>query len=172
MVGHGKADQGHQDVQGAIGSLRYEAVNDTANYGHLLVDSSQPATSAWKIRDDIKVWWRDSDIDAPRGVIKGDFRIGYSQGRNPGWFGPEYGFGWKLGDHFTDKPVLILKIAWGGKSLNADFRPPSAAAARGGVVGPYYTAMIEYARDCLSKLGTEFPEFDGMGYRIADFGWH
>ena len=172
MVGHGKADQGHQDVQGAIGSLRYEAVNDTANYGHLLVDSSQPATSAWKTRDDVKVWWRDSEIDAPRGVIKGDLRIGYSQGRNPGWFGPDYGFGWKLGDHFTDKPVLILKIAWGGKSLNADFRPPSAAAARGGVVGPYYTAMIEYARDCLSKLGTEFPEFDGMGYRIAGFGWH
>ncbi len=28
-----------------------------------------------------------------------------------------------------DGPILIIKTAWGGKSLNTDFRPPSA--------GPY-----------------------------------
>lgn len=172
MVGHGKSENGHQDVLGAIGSLRYLAVNDTANYGHLLVDSSNPATSAWKTRTDVKVWWRDSDLGTPRGVIKGDLKIGYSQSRSTTWYGPEYAFGWQVGDHFTDKPVLIIKCAWGGKSLNVDFRPPSAVTARGGVLGPYYTGMIDYARDCLSKLGTEFPEFAGMGYRIAGIGWH
>ena len=166
MVGHGKAEDGHGDVKGAIGSLRYQVEHDPKNYGHLV-----NADGTWKTRDDVKVWWRDSDINAPRGVIKGDLRIGYAQSRNPGWIGPEYGFGWTIGDRL-EQPVLIIKVAWGGKSLNVDFRPPSAAAARGGVVGLYYTALIEYTRDCVSNLGTEFPEWKGMGYRIAGIGWH
>jgi alpha-galactosidase len=32
-----------------------------------------------------------------------------------------------VGDHF-DEPVLLVKVAWGGKSLAVDFRPPSAGA--------------------------------------------
>lgn len=166
MVGHGKADDGHGDVKGAIGSLRYQVVNDPKNYGHLINKDG-----SWKTRDDVQVWWRDSDITAPRAVLKGDLKIGYSQSRNPGWFGPEYGFGWVVGEHIK-QPVLIVKVAWGGKSLNVDFRPPSAAAARGGVVGPYYKALIDYTHDCVSNLGTEFPEWKGKGYRIVGIGWH
>lgn len=166
MVGHGKAEDGHDNVKGGIGSLRYQVEHDPKNYGHLVNKDG-----TWKTRDDVKVWWRDSDITAPRAVIKGDLKIGYSQSRNPGWIGPEYGFGWTIGDRL-DQPVLIIKVAWGGKSLNVDFRPPSAAAARGGVVGPYYKALIEYTRDCVSNLGIEFPEWKGMGYRIAGIGWH
>ena len=67
---------------------------------------------------------------------------------------------------------MIIKVAWGGKSLNVDFRPPSAVAARGGEVGPYYTGMITYVRDALDNLDTEFPEWKGMGYCIAGIGWH
>ena len=37
----------------------------------------------------------------------------------------EVGFGWVLGDAL-DEPVLLVKCAWGGKSLAVDFRPPSA----------------------------------------------
>jgi hypothetical protein len=166
MVGHGKAEEGHADVKGAIGGLRYQVVNDPANYGKLVDKDGK-----WIVRDDVKVWWRDSDVSAPRKVIKGDLKIGYSQNRNPGWIGPEYGFGWAVGDHFK-QPVLIIKIAWGGKSLNADFRPPSAVAERGGEVGPYYKAIVEYTRDALDNLGGEFPEWKGKGYRIAGIGWH
>jgi len=190
MVGHGKSEDGAnpaynpslpigpdnlREIPGGLGCLRNLAVNDDlypdVDYRRLLVDPAQPATSAWKSRSDVKVWWRDSDLEASRAVIKGDLKIGYSQSRNPGWIGPEYGFGWAVGEAL-DKPVLIIKTAWGGKSLHVDFRPPSAVAARGGVVGPYYTGMIDYVRDCLTNLGTEFPEFNGMGYRIAGFGWH
>lgn len=42
--------------------------------------------------------------------------------------GPEFTFGLTM-DAAFDEPVLIIKAAWGGKSLNTDFRPPSA--------GPY-----------------------------------
>ena len=166
MVGHGKADEGHGDVKGAIGSLRYQVEHDPKNFGHLVNKDG-----TWKTRDNVKVWWGDSDINAPRGVIKGNLKIGYAQSRNPGWIGPEYGFGWAVADNIK-QPVLIIKCAWGGKSLNVDFRPPSAAAARGGVTGPYYTALIEYSRDCLSNLGAEFPEWNGKGYCIAGVGWH
>jgi alpha-galactosidase len=40
-------------------------------------------------------------------------------------FGPELGFGWVVGDAI-DEPVLIIKAAWGGRSLFHDFRSPSA----------------------------------------------
>lgn len=166
MVGHGKADDGHGDVKGAIGSLRYQVDHDPKNYGHLVNKDG-----TWKVRDDVKVWWRDSDINSPRAVLKGNLKIGYSQSRNPGWIGPEYGFGWVVGDKL-EQPVLIVKTAWGGKSLNVDFRPPSAAAGRGGMVGPYYKALIDYTHDCVSNLDTEFPEWKGKGYRIAGIGWH
>ena len=114
MVGHGKADDGHGDVKGAIGSLRYQVEHDPKNYGHLVNKDG-----SWKTRDDVKVWWCDSDITEARGVIKGDLKIGYSQSRNPGWIGPEYGFGWAVGDH-VKQPVLIIKCAWGGKSLKVE----------------------------------------------------
>ncbi len=39
--------------------------------------------------------------------------------------GPEFTFGLMM-DKAFDEPVLIIKAAWGGKSLHTDFRPPSA----------------------------------------------
>jgi hypothetical protein len=42
--------------------------------------------------------------------------------------GPEFTFGIYASEAY-DGPILIIKTAWGGKSLNTDFRPPSA--------GPY-----------------------------------
>ena len=42
--------------------------------------------------------------------------------------GPEFTFGITLEKHLNE-PILIIKTAWGGRSLNTEFRPPSA--------GPY-----------------------------------
>ncbi len=39
--------------------------------------------------------------------------------------GPEFTYGLVM-DAAFDEPVLIIKAAWGGKSLHTDFRPPSA----------------------------------------------
>ena len=111
MDSSGKAEEGHKDEKGAIGSLRYQVVNDPKNYGHLVDKDGK-----WIVRDDVKFWWRDSDVTAPCAVHKGDLKIGYSQSRNPGWIGPKYGFGWAVGENLK-QPVLIVKIAWGGKSL-------------------------------------------------------
>ena len=48
----------------------------------------------------------------------------------------------------TELPPMAIKVAWGGKSLGTDFRPPSS----GGTVGPYYTTMVKKVRHYLANL--------------------
>jgi alpha-galactosidase len=73
------------------------------------------------VRDDVFISYLGS-----HGTRNGPLEIGYgtSKKNDRSVFGPELGFGWKLGDHCTAN-VLIIKTAWGGKSLDCDFRPPS-----------------------------------------------
>ena len=47
-----------------------------------------------------------------------------------------------------NEPLLIIKTAWGGKSLNTDFRPPSA--------GPY--EFNESQREGMKKQGKDIGE--------------
>jgi outer membrane murein-binding lipoprotein Lpp len=57
------------------------------------------------------------------GLATGPLSTGY--GARPTAFGPEYAFGIMM-EKNLDQPILIIKTAWGGKSLHYDFRPPSA----------------------------------------------
>ncbi len=57
------------------------------------------------------------------GMATGPLSTGY--GARPSAFGPEYAFG-ILMEKSLDQPILLIKTAWGGKSLHYDFRPPSA----------------------------------------------
>ena len=41
--------------------------------------------------------------------------------------GPEFGFGYRMADALQEQ-ILIIKTAWGGKTLAGDFRPPSSCA--------------------------------------------
>lgn len=70
--------------------------------------------------------------NGPMHEVHGKLAAGYGAiggGTEPGGkIGPEYLFGLTMQEHY-DGPILIIKTAWGGKSLNTDFRPPSA--------GPY-----------------------------------
>lgn len=45
--------------------------------------------------------------------------------KNGGKIGPEFTFGIYLEKELA-QPILIIKAAWGGRSLNTEFRPPSA----------------------------------------------
>ena len=62
----------------------------------------------------------------------GKLTAGYGARGNPaengGKIGPEFTFGLAM-EQAHDGPILIIKTAWGGKSLNTDFRSPGA--------GPY-----------------------------------
>lgn len=180
MVGYGQSETGAGGVAGAIGSLRYLANNNSTyteyDYTSLLDNPADPVNSAWATRSDVKVWWRaDYSGNANLGattIRKGNLGPPF-QGKDTPLFGPEYAFGRILAEHYASNDVLIIKTAWGGKSLGVDFRPPSAVADRGGVVGPYYEEIIKNVREVLTNLGTQFPEWnDGRGYQIVGIGWH
>jgi len=187
MVGYGKTEIGGnpewtkggdapKEIKGGLGSLRYLAIHDSTypeyNYRSLLENPNQPKTSNWKTRSDVKVWWRDGHSGQLGGAIrKGDLGLPF-QGGNVSWFGPEYGFGQIIGDYYKDEDVLLIKTAWGGRSLAGDFRPPSAVAQRGGEVGEFYEAILDNTYEVLSNLGEAFPEWSGKGYQIVGIGWH
>ena len=117
----------------------------------------------WTVRDD--VWVRYQREKGP--LLAGPLTLGFSVYGDKHHFGPELQFGHVIGDHFGGQ-VLLIKTAWGGKSLYKDFRPPSS----GGEVGPYYTKMLEEIRTALANLKTEFPKYDGRGYELAGFVWY
>ncbi|MDA8973873.1 hypothetical protein N9F56_02955, partial [Akkermansiaceae bacterium] len=54
--------------------------------------------------------------------MHGPMSVGYGASNEK--IGPELSFGWTIGDKL-DEDVLIIKAAWGGKSLFRDFLPPS-----------------------------------------------
>jgi hypothetical protein len=66
-------------------------------------------------------WRHKPGIDDRR--QHGALSIGY--GAQLKEFGLEYPFGIQL-EKKLDKPILIIKVSWGGRTLNYNFRPPSA----------------------------------------------
>jgi len=152
MEGQG-AIASNPDRNGGKGSLEYlvKAPTTAPRFKHLLDKNGK-----WVVRDDVWICYFDR---------KGNLTVGY--GAREDRIGPELGFGLVMGDCFEDQ-VLLIKVAWGGKSLAKDFRPPSS----GGEVGRYYRELIQHVKDVLANLKTHFPEHDGRGYQLAGFGWH
>jgi hypothetical protein len=94
-----------------------------------------------------------------------------------------YGFG--FGMHSATSPgekILIIKTAWGGKTIAEDFRPPSSVADPQGkgqfdtgpnVVGHYYTRMMTIVEQIMAPgvIATMFPDLAGLEPEISGFGW-
>jgi alpha-galactosidase len=171
---------GDPNRAGGIGSLRY-LVDDpetAARSAHL-----RDADGKWAARSDVRVWFRGNVLD-----------LGLGSGATPGTFGPELQFGHFVGDAY-DEPVLIAKIAWGGKSLYRDFRPPSSGLPAAAVLerltardrkrhpnrtaaqfeasfGDYYRRMIAMAIDVETNAGRYLPSSEDARYELAGFAWH
>jgi hypothetical protein len=107
---------------------------------------------AWVVRNDVEISFK-----AKGEIRKGGLTIGYTGYGGDTHIGPELQLGHVLGDHFA-QPVLLIKTAWGGKSLQVDFRPPSA----GGTTGAYYRQMLEEVHEALGKLGDQPCELTGF----------
>ena len=97
-------------------------------------------------------------------TIQANVTVG--QGAYADLIGPELMCAHQLDEYYED-PVLIIKTAWGGKSLAVDFRPPSS----GGTTGEYYEEMIQTVRDVTQNLGSEFPDIGATEYEISGFAW-
>jgi len=156
--------EGKGQVAGAStpGTLENRVVQDPANFGHLV----SSGTNNWITRDDASIY---STTGPGNSVISGGLTVGYGSSSNQ--IGPELGFGWEMGELYNED-VLIIKTAWGGKSLAADFRPPSAVQKRGGDVGTYYNLMLDNVNAALDNIGDYVPGYSGQGYELKGFGWH
>lgn len=121
----------------------------------------QDSDGQWVVRKD--VWCR---FRTNRELKKGPLTIGFAGYPGRHHIGPEFQFGHVIGDAL-DSPVLLVKTAWGGKSLYKDFRPPSS----GGETGAYYTQMLAEVREALNNVAVDFPELKGRAYEIAGFVW-
>ena len=116
----------------------------------------------WATRDDVFCWYRTGHGTLKRGPLSVGFAV--YDGRHH--FGPELQFAHLVGDRF-DEPVLLVKTAWGGKSLHTDFRPPTA----GGEVGPFYVQMLDEYRDAIASLGEDHPTLAGRTPRLEGVVW-
>ena len=128
----------------------------------------------------------------------GKLTAGYGSRRNPGEasdkIGPEFTFGIYMGKA-VGEPILIIKTAWGGKSIHTDFRPPSAGpypfsekeienfekrgkdfddvkAETAKRTGHYYRLMIKHVKHVLADIKRVYPGYDAkQGYEVAGFVW-
>jgi alpha-galactosidase len=129
----------------------------------------------------------------------GKLTAGYgARGSNPtqdgGKIGPEFTFGLTM-DAALEEPVLLIKTAWGGRSLNTQFRPPSAGpyvfnkeqldqmqkrgkdleeekAERAKDTGRFYRFMVDHVKSVLADPKRVCPVYDPAdGYEIAGFIW-
>ncbi len=119
MEGQSVADLAGKDYNDGKGTLA--RLFDDPEQAKCLV-YLKTASGAWATRNDVTVSYQPNE-----GPLKyGPLGLGF--GAYPGGhhFGPELQFGHVVGDALED-PVLIIKTAWGGKSLAVDFRPPGAA---------------------------------------------
>ncbi|MHC4404171.1 MAG: sialate O-acetylesterase [Planctomycetota bacterium] len=152
MEGHGKVNAEARANDGK-GSLEWLVSNeDTApQFKHLVDDAGR-----WVAREDVQIWYLGRTGNLTPGF---GFREGY--------IGPELGFGHVVGDAF-DEPVLLVKLAWGGKSLAKDFRPPSS----GGEVGPYYQEVLKLTKRVLSDAKKLLPQYANHKLELIGLGWH
>ncbi|PQO46883.1 sialate O-acetylesterase [Blastopirellula marina] len=126
------------------------------------------------------------------GERQGPLTVGY--GATEKKIGPELAFGIVMHEKLQE-PILLIKTAWGGKSLNTDFRPPSAGeyefpeetvklfernkidlaakqAARKEATGKYYKLMVDHVKKVLADIGKVDPDYDPQqGYELAGLVW-
>jgi alpha-galactosidase len=152
MVGAGivAMDPNRNEGKGTLESL-VKSPATASSYAHLV-----DAEGNWKPREDVWISYFERE---------GPLSVGY--GSNEGTIGPELGFGQIVGDAL-EEPVFLIKVAWGGKSIGADFRPPSA----GGEVGPSYTDLFRQIHAVLGSIEERFPEIEHDGYELLGIGWH
>lgn len=169
MEGHGfvSADPKRNEGKGSLEFLARDSASAKV-FSKFFGSDGQVRT-----RDDVRIDYLNRS---------GPLAAGY--GANKDKIGPELGFGWVVGDAF-DEPVLLIKCAWGGKSLGVDFRPPSAGkvpyslgektdaalAQNPDTIGHFYRETVSLVKSALARIRDLVPGSDGR-YVLTGFAWH
>lgn len=126
------------------------------------------------------------------GVKQGQLSTGFGADENK--IGPELTFGIYMQKKIK-QPILIIKTAWGGKSINTDFRSPSAGpyefapsvlerlekqgkdlqqvkADKAKATGVYYRKTVEHVKSVLKDIKSVYPDYKpSQGFELAGMVW-
>lgn len=128
--------------------------------------------------DDVWIAYSYGDFSGnPVGKRSGKLTAGFGSQHHigTGKIGPEFTFGIYM-HKMLNEPVLLIKDAWGGKSLMVDFRPPSAGEIDDEKskekAGIYYKLLIEHVKEVLADPKQVYPDYNPKeGYELAGFAW-
>ena len=178
---------GQSNMQGHAKMTTFEHIGMDPATKSMLAEMQNPDGSPMICE---RVWI--SSIGCAEAEQTGKLTTGF--GATPEKIGPEFTFGLYM-QKFTDAPILLIKTSWGGKSLNTDFRPPSAGsyvfndaqlaafqkqskdlaaiqAEKDKETGVYYRLMIDHVEKVLGDLKRVVPDYDAaQGYELAGFAW-
>jgi alpha-galactosidase len=173
------AGQSNMEGKAKLSLVDFQAAQPATRdfYKHLRKDGK------WVERDDVWIKFLDR---------KGNLAVGYG---SPKCIGPELEFGFVVGEHYGEQ-VLLIKTAWGGRSLSRDFRSPSTGLPADAVLdkmladlrkqkgkenatlddvkkpfGASYRAMLDEVNGTLANLKKHFPLYADQGYELAGFIW-
>jgi len=164
------AGQSNMEGHGQVRSLDHLGAH--RQYGALL-KKLKDADGAWAVRDDVTIAWRAKDRKA------GPLTVGWGYGDNE--IGPELMFGAIMGEKY-EAPVLLIKTAWGGKSVWCDFRSPSAGEMTADEKrilkrdnhlqpGQFYRQMVAEIKEALANIDELVPGYQDQGYELAGMAW-
>lgn len=135
-----------------------------------------------------------SYISPDRGDTEKSGKLTTGFGGSDEEIGPEFTFGIYM-EKLLGEPILLIKTAWGGKSLSTDFRPPGAGpykfnetqldnlkkkgkdvsaekAAKTDATGHYYREMMAHVKKVLADPKKVCPNYDpARGFELAGFVW-
>ena len=143
-----------------------------------LLEKIQDGEGRARVHEDVQIAYLSGDgsgADYKPTERKGALTTGFGAANAGPKIGPELTFGITMHEKLK-QPILIIKTAWGGKSLNTDFRPPSAGenpiTDRRETSGAFYQKMVEYVNKVLADPGQYHPAYDPKkGYEIAGMVW-
>ena len=189
---------GQSNMVGAAKIATFDYLADDPNTAPLLDEMRDGNGKPRMVEDTWISYYQAHEPRDPKGEGFGQLTAGYGGRRNPTEpgenIGPEFTFGITM-QKALKEPILIIKTAWGGKSLFMDFRPPSAGAFElteaeierikkaGGDLdaerekrkeksGAYYRLMVDHVRYVLSDIKRVCPVYDEeQGYELAGFVW-
>ena len=195
------AGQSNMEGKAAASTLKAVIDDDPENpqFKHLTRNGK------WTARDDVWVTFLCKTTKGPASDVPlyGPLTVGFGSQKSarddnnkritvPG-IGPELGIGHVLGDHFKEQ-VLLIKAAWGGRSVKYNFRSPSAMPSEEQLkkqfakleakrpeleyddwkagFGQSYRDMIAEVRKVTGNLKQYFANYDPeQGFEVAGLIW-
>lgn len=184
---------GQSNMQGHAKTETFDYIGDDPATAPLLAKMRGPDGKP-RVLEDVWISSVGCAGDGYSEVIEQTGRLTAGFGASPEKIGPEFTFGIAMREAL-DGPVLLIKTAWGGRSLITDFRPPGAgervfndyilkqwkdrgldvekeSATNRAKCGVFYRHMVAHVKRVLGDIRRVVPDYDpAQGYELAGFVW-